>query len=238
MKTFVLALIAAVLAAAQFLTPVSAAPAAANVCGDTYTVKRGDYLSKIASNCGVELSTIIAANPEIKNINLVYVGQVIRLKNDSSIPVTGGATYVVVRGDTLSKIAVRFGTTVATLQKLNPNITDPSRIFVGQVIKLPSGSTGTGARVGLSSRSVKSGAQVDVTVAGFPANAEFDFRVGKQGAAYTAVVDGKTDAAGAASAKITIPTAAKAGEKWVIVVTTTSLARGVEVTSEVITIAP
>lgn len=44
-------------------------------------------------------------------------------------------TYTVVRGDTLSEIAVRYGTTVATLVKLN-NIKDPDYIVVGQVLKL------------------------------------------------------------------------------------------------------
>ena len=44
-------------------------------------------------------------------------------------------TYTVVRGDTLSEIAGRYGTTVATLVKLN-NIKDPDYIVVGQVLKL------------------------------------------------------------------------------------------------------
>lgn len=44
--------------------------------------------------------------------------------------------HKVVRGDTLSKIASKYGTTVATLQKLN-GIKNASLISVGQVIKLP-----------------------------------------------------------------------------------------------------
>jgi LysM repeat protein len=45
-------------------------------------------------------------------------------------------TYRVRAGDTLSAIAARFNTTVAVLVRLN-NIKDPSRIRVGQIIKLP-----------------------------------------------------------------------------------------------------
>jgi LysM repeat protein len=49
---------------------------------------------------------------------------------------SSGATYKVKRGDTLSAIAARFGTTVKVLAALN-NISDPSRIHVGQVLQLP-----------------------------------------------------------------------------------------------------
>lgn len=44
-------------------------------------------------------------------------------------------TYTVVKGDTLSEIAVRFGTTVGRLVALN-DISDPDYIVVGQVLKI------------------------------------------------------------------------------------------------------
>ena len=40
------------------------------------------------------------------------------------------------KGDTLSEIAARFGTTVEVLQELN-NIKDPRLLKVGQILKLP-----------------------------------------------------------------------------------------------------
>jgi len=49
---------------------------------------------------------------------------------------TGQHTYVVQSGDTLYRIAVRFGTTVAVLVSLN-GLTNPNLIQVGQVIYLP-----------------------------------------------------------------------------------------------------
>lgn len=44
-----------------------------------YTVKRGDSLSKIAKSYKVELSDILALNPQIKNPNLISVGQIIKI---------------------------------------------------------------------------------------------------------------------------------------------------------------
>jgi hypothetical protein len=46
-------------------------------------------------------------------------------------------TYTVRSGDTLSSIATRFHTTVNAILKVNPKITNPNVISVGQVINLP-----------------------------------------------------------------------------------------------------
>ncbi len=63
--------------------------------------------------------------------------------NESELAdVTGGAyvgpciQYTVVKGDNLTKIARRYGTTVNTLVQLN-HIKNPNRIFVGQVLLIP-----------------------------------------------------------------------------------------------------
>jgi LysM repeat protein len=49
---------------------------------------------------------------------------------------SSGKTYTVKSGDTLTKIASRFGTTLKILMDLN-SITDPNRLRIGQVLKLP-----------------------------------------------------------------------------------------------------
>jgi hypothetical protein len=46
-------------------------------------------------------------------------------------------TYVIVAGDTLSRIAETFGVTVDQILAANPSITDPNLIRVGQVISIP-----------------------------------------------------------------------------------------------------
>lgn len=47
----------------------------------TYTVKSGDSMWKIATKYQVGLSEIIAANPQIKNPSLIYPGQKLNIPN-------------------------------------------------------------------------------------------------------------------------------------------------------------
>jgi murein DD-endopeptidase MepM/ murein hydrolase activator NlpD len=54
-------------------------------------------------------------------------------------------TYTVKPGDTLSKIAARNGVTMAELLKANPQISDPNKIKVGDVLNLPNTSITTDA---------------------------------------------------------------------------------------------
>lgn len=44
-----------------------------------YIVKKGDTMSGIAGLYGVSLDSLKASNPQIKNINLIYVGQIINI---------------------------------------------------------------------------------------------------------------------------------------------------------------
>ena len=55
---------------------------------------------------------------------------------DPPTPTPSYRTYTVKRGDTLTKIARMFGTTVAAIAKLN-NIRDVNKIYAGQVLKIP-----------------------------------------------------------------------------------------------------
>ena len=48
-------------------------------------------------------------------------------------------TYTVKAGDTLSKIAARNGVTLAQLLQANPQVKDPNKISVGDVLNLPNG---------------------------------------------------------------------------------------------------
>jgi len=114
-----------------------------------YIVMRGDTLKSLANRFGSTVDSILASNPEIKNPNVIYEGQRLTIyasgpgnppPNNPPPPPAGG-TYYAVKGDTLRKIAARFGTTVDVLLKLNPQISNPNVIYVGQAIAVPSASS-------------------------------------------------------------------------------------------------
>ena len=50
----------------------------------TYTIKRGDTLSGIASKYGTDVSTLMGLNPYIKNANLIYAGNSLNLPGQQS----------------------------------------------------------------------------------------------------------------------------------------------------------
>lgn len=54
----------------------------------------------------------------------------------ASAPQTGTRTHTVQRGENLFRIAIRYGTTVSELMRLN-RISDPNRIYAGQTLLLP-----------------------------------------------------------------------------------------------------
>ena len=116
--------------------------------GSKYTIKKGDSLNSIAAAAGVTVAQIVAAN-NIKDPNKIYVGQVIKIplpsasgstttaKATTTTTASGtGKTYTVKAGDTLAAIAGKFNVTLTALEQAN-NITDPNKIYVGQVLKIP-----------------------------------------------------------------------------------------------------
>ena len=79
-----------------------------------------------------------------------------------------GKTYTVVKGDTLSEIAVKYGTTVDTLVELN-GISNPNLIVVGQKIKLPgaAGFEPYTVKVSVTELRIRSGPGTDTDSKGF-----------------------------------------------------------------------
>lgn len=101
-----------------------------------YTVKRGDTLWGIAKKFGVTVSAVANAN-NIRNPNLIYVGEVFIIPHMTSTESSGYTLYTVRRGDTLWGISRKFGTSINSIVALN-GIKNPNLIYAGEVFKIPS----------------------------------------------------------------------------------------------------
>lgn len=129
------------------LALVLAVPARAAAAG--YVVHPGDSLAIIAQRYHVSVWSLARANG-IRNTNLIRVGQLLRIPG--GYQGSGQRVLYHVRwGDTLSSVALRYGTTVHTLRVLNPSI--GRYLLAGQWIVVRGGVAGattsyagTGAR--------------------------------------------------------------------------------------------
>lgn len=100
----------------------------------TYTVKRGDTLSGIAKKYGVSVQQLINAN-NIKNPNLIYVGQILTIPTESNIHDMNHILYTVRRGNSLYQIARMYNTSIAQIVRLN-RIKNPNLIYAGEVLRI------------------------------------------------------------------------------------------------------
>ena len=130
--------------APQPSTPPAPAPGTGTAAG-SYTVRSGDTLSGIAARHGVSLSALTAANPQIRNPNLIHPGQKINIPGQGgSAPAPApSSSYTVRSGDTLSGIAARHGVSLSALTAANPQIRNPNLIHPGQKINIPGGGKPT-----------------------------------------------------------------------------------------------
>ncbi len=112
----------------------------------THIVAAGDSFESIANKYGVTVRELVSANPQLlQPSDKLTVPVPVAIPQESGAPTapsgdggagTSGRTYTVSRGDTLTAIAVRYGTTVAALAAAN-NITHPTSIQIGQLLKIP-----------------------------------------------------------------------------------------------------
>ena len=118
----------------------------------THVVRSGDTVARLASLYGSSIEAIIAVNG-LRQDGFIQVGQALVVPVRLPPPATStptatpvgvvnppqpptGAVYIVRSGDTLLRIATRFGTTVSAIARAN-NITNPNRIQAGQRLFIP-----------------------------------------------------------------------------------------------------
>lgn len=111
----------------------------------TYTVQKGDTLTKIAQNHQVTIGDIMKWNNLSKDT--IFVAQKLEIQKQSTnegvkpaTPSTSGkpasSSHTVAKGDTLSKIAKLYNVTINDIMDWNK--LEKDTIFVGQVLKLSS----------------------------------------------------------------------------------------------------
>lgn len=103
-----------------------------------YTVQPGDTLYIISLLFGVSTQSILALN-NINNPSLIYPGLKIVMPKEAVNPFQpiepGLVRYTVLPGDTVYKIARRFGTTVISILNANPGL-DPYGLMPGMIINI------------------------------------------------------------------------------------------------------
>ena len=104
--------------------------------GASYTVQPGDTLGQIADDHGIGLSTLRRLNGFSGRRTRIYPGQELTVRETTvAQATTGPMSYRIRRGDTLSKIAHRFGVTIQDLRQWNHMSSD--RIVAGERINIP-----------------------------------------------------------------------------------------------------
>jgi len=116
-----------------------------------HTVQPGENLYRIGLHYGVSWTDIMQANG-LANSS-IYAGQTLIIPvnapapdappADAPAPAPSGeaTTYLVQRGDILSRIAQRFGVTISQIVNAN-GLANPSLIFAGQTLIIPAGGGG------------------------------------------------------------------------------------------------
>jgi LysM repeat protein len=134
---------------------------------------------------------------------------------DAPIPPCG-ESYVVQPDDTLIQIAEACDTTVDALMAVNPDIPDPSLIYSGQRLAIPSGDVFR--EVSIAPDSGVPGSPVQVFATGFPPGAQVQIGLGRYRSEYDVIATREIGVDGSLSTQIAIPEFAEVDEQWVAVV--------------------
>ncbi len=98
-----------------------------------HNVSRGDSLSKISARYNVTIKAIKRANG--LNQNTLFKGQKLTIPGVSVATYSQPRSHKVKRGDTLSEIAQKYGSSISAIKKANQ--LNSNTVRLGQVLKIP-----------------------------------------------------------------------------------------------------
>lgn len=131
-------------------------------------IVRHEHKGKASSRQATEpyMAESVQATDSMNEAPLINEGTDIVSPTPYVAPVAPSANaeiYIVQPGDMLSKLAVRFDTTTKTLISMN-NLSNPDKLFVGQELRVPSGSLSSGgySSAPASHSSVKKGGEYTI----------------------------------------------------------------------------
>lgn len=104
--------------------------------GSSYVVRSGDSLNAIANDFNITLASVLAANSDIINPDLIQISQIINIPVCPRSCCDWVGTYNIKSGDTFTALAKKYHTTVGQIKALNSRV-DPAALQVGQQIILP-----------------------------------------------------------------------------------------------------
>lgn len=111
---------------------------------NTYTVQRGDSFSIIAKRYGVSINALWAANPNIRDINRIYPGQVIYVPASSPAPVPTSSWFKIVHTTSDPLIPRSYGSVPPKTQTGNVKLINSANAKVYVSLQ---GTTNDGASV-------------------------------------------------------------------------------------------
>ena len=100
---------------------------------ESYRVKPGETLYRIALNAGLSEETVQQANPVLRGGHALYAGQMLTIPPKPLPP----GTFRVRKGEDLKKLAQRLGVGEGDIRRDNPQIDRRGSLNAGQVLRLP-----------------------------------------------------------------------------------------------------